>query len=281
MAIKLKYDASTFADALRPAFGEVIQEETKANISLSPDGTNPAEDVDDFLVPVIFGSDQKLVNARWSPQMFPNGVGAYDKCPVLCKLRGPQLYITQFDPTLYNDWADSLAAGNVAPPVPLTQTDWIEDGAITTPKIENDAVTRPKLYIRAADDAAVSTMATRFAIDETDTGDLVTILDAVFDGTFPTVSDDNTLGYRIGSRIRVQGTLYPLVFEMFADTTGAALWHCMNPRQSMAEVTAPGSSADRESGYIAGLSHWKNTLTGKVYICSDDTPGSAVWDVLN
>lgn len=40
---------------------------------------------------------------------------------------------------------------------------------------------------------------------------------------------------------------------------------------------APSTTDDLNSDFVAGLTRWIDTTNGRSYICSDDTPGAAVW----
>lgn len=44
--------------------------------------------------------------------------------------------------------------------------------------------------------------------------------------------------------------------------------------------TAPGATDDAANGYAVG-SLWLRVSTAKLYVCSVNTTGAAVWDILN
>jgi len=94
-------------------------------------------------------------------------------------------------------------------------------------------------------------------------------------GIAPTVADDTTAGYSVGSRWvdTAAGNSYACVDA----TAGAAVWkQTSNLQDNLAAVVAPTVTDDSAAGYAVG-STWIDTVLGIPYICTDSTAGAAVW----
>lgn len=92
--------------------------------------------------------------------------------------------------------------------------------------------------------------------------------------TTPSVSDDNTVGYRVGSTIinSTQGIAYICI----SASTGAAVWLPVAAGRSYSGTSNPGVNDDSTKGYAIG-STGVNTLTNNTFICSSASAGAATW----
>lgn len=90
----------------------------------------------------------------------------------------------------------------------------------------------------------------------------------------PTISNDTTQGYSVGSRWC--NTVLKTMFECVSATTGAAIW--VNLLRSNATATrVPTNTDDDTQGYRAG-SAWVNVANGNaLYICNSSSVGAASW----
>jgi len=90
----------------------------------------------------------------------------------------------------------------------------------------------------------------------------------------PTVNDDITLNYLIGSLWT--NTAIGLSFICTDNTDTAAVWKPISFGKNNSTGSAPGVTNDIDEGYLPG-SVWLNTSSGQLYICSDNSDGAAVW----
>lgn len=94
------------------------------------------------------------------------------------------------------------------------------------------------------------------------------------DAVYPTASDDNTLGFSMGSRwmAYTSSTNYR-EFICEDDATGAAIWVVIGVTMYYG---APGTSDDYNAGFRLN-SLWSDANGGRIWQCTDDTVGAAVW----
>ena len=112
--------------------------------------------------------------------------------------------------------------------------------------------------------------------------DLVTIgANATKDNTAtinPTVSDDSSAGYSIGSQW--VNTTSNTVYLCVDSSAAAAVWKEITqnptPTDNLAGTADPTVTDDSSAGYSIG-STWVNTVASTVFICVDATANTAVW----
>lgn len=88
----------------------------------------------------------------------------------------------------------------------------------------------------------------------------------------PTVNDDITLGYVVGSQWN--DTTADRAYICHDNTDGAAVWIESSTAKSAA--AAPTVNDDLDLGYTVG-SRWTDTTADITYVCVDNTNGAAVW----
>jgi len=89
----------------------------------------------------------------------------------------------------------------------------------------------------------------------------------------PTVTDDVTAGYAVGSNW--YNTLTGRTFLASVVTAGAAVWLPISVRTKSATAD-PTATTDAANGYAVG-DVWINTTTDKLFTCVDATTGAAIW----
>lgn len=97
--------------------------------------------------------------------------------------------------------------------------------------------------------------------------------------TDPSVNNDNTEGYHVGSLwVNING--YTL-FECFSATTGAAYWRNVHTNKNNYSASVdPTVNNDIAQGYVPG-SEWFNTTSGNMFQCLSNTSSAAVWKQVN
>jgi len=89
----------------------------------------------------------------------------------------------------------------------------------------------------------------------------------------PTITDDSTLGYAIGSLWIVSGTQESYI--CMNPAAGGAVWKPIEESvNNISAIVAPGVLDNYSSGYRVG-SVWYNTLSNEVYICT--VPSVPTW----
>lgn len=91
----------------------------------------------------------------------------------------------------------------------------------------------------------------------------------------PTITDDSSGGYAVGSRW--VDTVTDLHYVLLDSTVGAAIWERSNNIfGNFAATIDPTISNDNTQGYEIG-SQWINVTTDATFTCVDITTGAAVW----
>jgi len=90
----------------------------------------------------------------------------------------------------------------------------------------------------------------------------------------PTVNDDNTKGYSVGSTwIDVTGKK---VYTCIDSSVGVAVWNSGSVQNSFDKTVDPTSTDDSSLGYEVG-SVWINVTANTIFTCVDATASAAIW----
>lgn len=146
------------------------------------------------------------------------------------------------------------------------ETKWIElREQAAAPALPTDKVSA-LLYVLAADHKLRVKMSDGTVLD-------LTVQDNLAGAAAPTVNDDDTAGYSVGSvwLDTTNGRMYVCV----DNSTGAAIWIGQLARNAVAAV-APTVNDDETALYSVG-SMWTDTVGGSTYVCLDASTGAAVW----
>ena len=92
----------------------------------------------------------------------------------------------------------------------------------------------------------------------------------------PTINDDTTLGYSVGSRWL--NTVKKIMYVCNSNSTGAAQWMVDARKNNLAAVNAPLFNDDVSKGYAVGSIWYFN---GLLYMCNTATVDNAQWDVIS
>lgn len=93
----------------------------------------------------------------------------------------------------------------------------------------------------------------------------------------PTVTDDTSKGYVVGSFWH--NSVLKSTYRASSVSTGAAVW-VLDGRKSKVSTVAPGVTDDSSKGYEIG-SHWWDTVLGVISTCTSATVGAATWGSLS
>ncbi|RMH16936.1 MAG: hypothetical protein D6698_08995, partial [Gammaproteobacteria bacterium] len=92
--------------------------------------------------------------------------------------------------------------------------------------------------------------------------------------TAPSNTDDSSAGYEVGS-LWVD-TAAQTVYLCMDATASAAIWERLDNAKNNTAATSPTANDDLSAGYEVG-SLWFDTGNNKVFVCQDNTTGSAQW----
>ena len=93
----------------------------------------------------------------------------------------------------------------------------------------------------------------------------------------PTVTNDGTQGYSVGSQWL--NTVKKRMYVALSVSTGAALWRrSSNLKDNLDATTDPTATDDSDLEYSV-FSRWFNLTNNTSFVCVEDTPGLARWEI--
>lgn len=179
-----------------------------------------------------------------------------------------------------NNITNTIAAGSIT----LADNEYAYANLVET---ENSALTVAKATLPTNAASTTKTVERVVLGYRAATGDRffpVALPTPIFAGTFrnnisaltnPTITDDGTKGYGVGSYWI--NTVTKVLFTCFDSTTGAAVWRSgAGLLDNLSATTSPTASDDSADGYSVG-SMWVDTTNDEVFICVDATAAAAKW----